>query len=162
MFHLPLPAKRGLELFGKQREESAKGGGPLRAELVGTSESLGWGEGSIPFSTLNFLAKAGHCIPLFSAPSAPVRGAMSPKSLGARVACRAVASERRLVPTRSTLARPSNVGFQDYGSFRTILKGLKSFSPALARQRLRWVNDKIEFINSERVESHIRIAHRTP
>ena len=39
----PLPG--GLELLGKQRKESAEGGGPLRAERAGASESLGRGEG---------------------------------------------------------------------------------------------------------------------
>jgi hypothetical protein len=43
-FRLPLLAKRGLELLGKQRKEFAGGEGPRRAERAGASESLGRGE----------------------------------------------------------------------------------------------------------------------
>ena len=48
-FRLPLLAKQGLELLGKQRKESVpvgRDGGPLRAEQAGASESLGRGEES--------------------------------------------------------------------------------------------------------------------
>ncbi len=45
---LPFRRERGLEPLGKWRKEFGKAEGPLRAERTGASESLGWGEVSMP------------------------------------------------------------------------------------------------------------------